>query len=185
MNTDYIAVFEKVSFEQFLKDMMSAENVTDEHKPFTDDQTNIPYPSYKEYVFEIWKSIPIPQRMTFGAAGYDFYIPKATNISSDAKLFPTGIRAKINDGWVLMLFPRSGYGTKYGMALSNTTGIIDSDYYFANNEGHIMAKIKSDIPFDIKQGERFMQGVFLPFGLSMNGNNGVKRVGGLGSTGAN
>lgn len=183
MKSDHIAIFEKVSFEQFLKDMMFAQNIADSNDPFLDAVTNTTYPSYKDYIFNVWKNIQLPQRATSGAAGYDFHIPDHVCVSSNATLVPTGIRAKIIDGWVLMLFPRSGYGTKYGMCLSNTVGIIDSDYYFANNEGHIMAKIESDAPFDIHQGERFIQGVFVPFGYSLNGNNNVKRVGGLGSTG--
>lgn len=183
MKNDYIAIFEKVSFEQYLKDIMAVMNIINSDDQFTDHFTKCVYPSFKDYAFEIWKNIKLPQRATFGAAGYDFHIPHHVCVSDNAKLIPTGIRAKIQDGWVLMLFPRSGYGTKYEMSLSNTTGIIDSDYYFANNEGHIMAKIKSNIPFEINQGERFIQGVFVPFGLSLNGNSGAKRVGGLGSTG--
>ncbi len=50
---------------------------------------------------------------------------------------PTGIRVKINDGWVLKLYPRSGLGFKFRVQMNNTVGIIDSDYYNSDNEGHI------------------------------------------------
>lgn len=172
MRTDYIATFEKVSFEQYIKDVMSIKNVPEISQ---DDQDEL---------FKIWKDIKLPQRATIGAAGYDFYMPYTTIINSKKSvLIPTGIRAKIEDNWVLMLFPRSGFGTKYGMGLDNTVGIVDSDYYFAQNEGHIMAKVNTCTDFQINQGDRFIQGVFLPFGISTNGNSNIRRTGGLGSTG--
>ncbi len=172
MSTDYIARFEKVSFDQYIKDVAKINGINKVNE------------ENKNHIFDIWKNIKLPQRATFGAAGYDFYMPSTTFAQEASCLIPTGIRAKIEDGWVLMLFPRSGYGIKYGMALDNTVGVIDSDYYFADNEGHIMAKIHADKPFLIDQGDRFIQGVFLPFGVSINGNSMNRRVGGLGSTGA-
>ena len=46
--------------------------------------------------------------------------------------------------WVLKCYPRSGLGFKYRLQLNNTVGIIDSDYYYSDNEGHIFAKITND-----------------------------------------
>lgn len=175
MNIENIAKFEKVSFEQYLKDYMETTGKKETDSDFES--------TFKNEVFEIWKNIKLPQRATYGSAGYDFYMPVDVPVSETSMLIPTGIRAKIQDGWVLMIFPRSGYGTKYGMHLDNTVGIIDSDYYFAQNEGHIMAKISSNKSFGISKGDRFIQGVFLPFGLSINGNSNIARIGGLGSTG--
>lgn len=175
MNSKYIAKFEKVSFEQYLKDRMAIEGVTTEDPAFESD--------YMPKIFETWKNIKLPMRGTTGAAGYDFYSPDTYAISEHSVLFPTGIRVKMDDEWVLMLFPRSGLGTKYGCALDNTTGIIDSDYYYANNEGHIMAKLHSTKAFLIEKGDRFMQGIFVPFGVAENGNNDAQRTGGFGSTG--
>ena len=42
----------------------------------------------------------------------------------------------MNEGWVLAVF-RSSLGFKYRLQLNNTVGIIDSDYFFSDNEGHI------------------------------------------------
>lgn len=86
---------------------------------------------------------------------------------------------------MLALFPRSGLGFKHGMRLKNTVGIVDSDYYNASNEGHIMAKIDVDLNFICNEGERFMQGVFIPYGIATNdAPTANERVGGFGSTGA-
>ena len=83
-----------------------------------------------------------------------------------------------------MLFPRSGLGIKYQLQLDNTVGVIDSDYYFAENEGHIMTKITnhSNKVLTVEKGQGFVQGVFLPFGITVDDDAQEKRVGGFGST---
>lgn len=169
MNTNNIATFQKVSFEEYFKARCKMTSANPE--------------DIKDAIFEEWKNIKLPQRSTSGAAGYDFHIPMSAYISEESKFFPTGIRVHIEEGWVLMLFPRSGLGTKYRFALDNTTGIIDSDYFYADNEGHIMAKVHTDKPLQLEAGERFMQGVFLPYGTASNGNTEAARRGGFGSTG--
>ena len=99
---------------------------------------------------------------------------------------PTGIRARIADGWVLCLFPRSGLGFKYRLQLNNTVGVIDSDYYRSDNEGHIFCKITNDSregkTLSVKAGEGFVQGIFLPFGITEDDASTEKRNGGFGST---
>lgn len=130
--------------------------------------------------------IPLPRRATAGSAGYDFVAPAETVIpAGGCALIPTGIRAEIESGWVLALFPRSSLGFKTGIRLSNTVGIIDSDYAFAKNEGHIMVKLRnpSDHPVVIARGDRFCQGVFLPYGTAEESGEFSKRQGGFGSTG--
>jgi len=130
--------------------------------------------------------IPLPRRATAGSAGYDFVAPAETVIPpGDTALIPTGIRAEMNPGWVLVLFPRSSLGFRYGVRLGNTAGIIDSDYAFAKNEGHIMVKLRNpgDAPVVIGRGERFCQGIFLPYGTAEEDGEFAKRTGGIGSTG--
>ena len=130
--------------------------------------------------------IPLPRRATAGSAGYDFVSPAETVIpAGSSALIPTGIRAEMEPGWVLMLFPRSSLGFRYGVRLSNTTGIIDSDYAFAKNEGHIMVKLRnpSENPVTIGRGERFCQGIFLPYGTAEEDGEFALRQGGFGSTG--
>ena len=113
--------------------------------------------------------VPMPKRATAGSAGYDFVSPIDVTIpAGETALIPTGIRAEMEQGWVLMLFPRSSLGFKYSMRLANTVGVIDSDYAFAKNEGHIMVKLRNplDTPVSIGKGDRFCQGVFLPYGTA-------------------
>ena len=132
------------------------------------------------------EEIPLPRRATAGSAGYDFVAPAETVVpAGGSALIPTGIRAEMEQGWVLILFPRSSLGFRTGIRLSNTAGIIDSDYAFAKNEGHIMVKLRnpSDKPVVIGRGERFCQGVFLPFGTAEEDNDFTERSGGFGSTG--
>ena len=130
--------------------------------------------------------IPLPRRATAGSAGYDFVSPVETVVpAGGSALIPTGIRAEMEPGWVLVLFPRSSLGFRYGIRLSNTAGIIDSDYAFAKNEGHIMVKLRNPgtEPATIGRGDRFCQGVFLPYGTAEEAAEFADRTGGMGSTG--
>ena len=130
--------------------------------------------------------IPIPRRSTRGSAGYDFVSPATTVIPAGGKaVIPTGIRCEMREGWVLMLFPRSGLGFRHQTRLSNTVGIIDSDYAFAENEGHILVSLRNPLDRElvIGRGERFCQGIFLPYGLAEEEDEFAERRGGFGSTG--
>ena len=132
------------------------------------------------------EEIPLPRRATAGSAGYDFTAPAETVIpAGESALIPTGIRAEMEPGWVLALFPRSSLGFRTGIRLSNTVGVIDSDYAFAENEGHIMVPLRNPNrePVTIAKGDRFCQGVFIPFGLAEEEDNLTERTGGFGSTG--
>ena len=130
--------------------------------------------------------IPLPRRATAGSAGYDFICPAEVTLApGEAVTVPTGIRCEMQPGWVLMLFPRSGLGFKYQLRLANTVGVIDSDYFHADNEGHIMVRIVNggQKAVTIGRGERFCQGVFLPHGIAEEDAVLTDRSGGFGSTG--
>ena len=90
------------------------------------------------------------------------------------------------EGWALLLFPRSGLGFKYRLQLDNTVGVVDSDYYDADNEGHIFIKLTNDSRegrvLSLKAGEAFAQGIFLPFGITKEDTANAGRTGGFGST---
>ena len=88
-------------------------------------------------------------------------------------------------GWVLMLFPRSGLGFKHQVRLANTVGVIDADYFHADNEGHILVMLVNggDHKVTLHPGERFCQGIFLPYGLAEEEEVTGERSGGFGSTG--
>ena len=131
-------------------------------------------------------SIPLPRRATMGSAGYDFVCPVDVTIPAGQRvLVPTGMRAVMENGWVLMLCPRSSLGRRWGLRLSNTVGIVDSDYSHAENEGHIMLVLEHSQAGDVRlhRGERICQGLFLPVGFAQEEDVGADRTGGYGSTG--
>lgn len=164
-----IAEFQKVSFEQFEKDWLKNFPETENAK-------------------EIYEQIKLPQRATVGSAGYDFYAPENISLKTGASvLIPTGIRAKIDAGWVLSVYPRSGLGFKHRVQLDNTVGIIDADYYHSSNEGHIMIKLSCDAHDDghsvlLTKGDGFAQGIFTAFGITVDDAADGIRDGGFGST---
>ena len=115
------------------------------------------------------KDIPLPRRATRGSAGYDFVCPADVTIPrGQVVMVPTGIRCEMEEGWMLMLCPRSSLGRKYGLRLSNTVGIVDSDYAHAENEGHILLAMEQDRAdtVELHRGDRVCQGIFLRVGLA-------------------
>ena len=166
-----VAKFEKVSLEQFARDIVDVFDT---------------FYSVKE-IEEIYNSIELPVRATKFSAGHDIKIPFAKSLApSDTLKIPTGIRCKMDEGWVLKIYPRSGHGFKYGVHLANSCGIVDADYYGANNEGHIQVKLVNDSllkkQIELSQGDAFCQGVFVPFGTTVNDKVNTQRTGGFGST---
>ena len=165
-----VAKFHKVSFSQFQKDWANAFGET---------------PSS---LYSIFNNIKLPLRGTQGSAGYDFFAPTTLIIPPKTEiLVPTGIRAELQNGTFLAVFPRSGLGFKFRLQLNNTVGIIDADYFNAENEGHIMLKLYNDTieekTVEISAGSGFTQGIFLPFGITTDDQAIEKRTGGFGSTG--
>lgn len=155
-----IAKFEKVSQEEFLASCDS---------------------------LEVYNDIKLPKRATVGSAGYDFYAPFDIVLAPGETIkIPTGIRVKMEVNYVLKLYPRSGLGFKYRLQLNNTVGIIDSDYYYSDNEGHIFAKITNDSnegkTVTINKGDGFMQGIFIEYGITIDDDTTEIRNGGFGST---
>lgn len=175
MNT--VATFEKVSLPAFEEEAVQVIRYNGGY--YADDYMN-------EVIEEIYDEIKTPKRATTGSAGYDFFTPFGFTIHPGETIFiPTGIRTKIDDGWCLLLMPKSGLGFKYSVKLCNTIGLIDSDYYYSDNEGHIMAKFKNegDRMLSLKRGDKFMQGIFVPFGITEDDSTTGTRNGGFGSTG--
>ena len=162
-----IAKFEKVSYEQFSKDFT---------KTF-----GIP----KKFIKEIYNNIKLPKRATVGSAGYDIFMHSGISLRpGETAKIPTGIRARIEDGWVLKIYPRSGLGFKFKLQLDNTVGIIDADYYNSDNEGHIFLKMTNngDKDIHVEVGKGIAQGIFLPFGITEDDDTNGVRNGGFCST---
>lgn len=132
-----------------------------------------------------YDDILLPKRATAGSAGYDFFAPVSFTLSpGETAKIATGIRVKIDNGWVLKLYPRSSLGFKYRLRLDNTVGIIDSDYFNADNEGHIFIKVTNcgDKPLTVDKGSAFAQGVFVEYGVTVDDECDGVRTGGFGST---
>ena len=179
-----IAKFEKVSYEQFFEDFVKAFNLS-ETREFEDGtvETIDLHPIVKN----VYDSIKLPKRATMGSAGYDFFVPIDLDIVPNTTVkVPTGIRCKMKKNYVLQIYPRSGLGFKYRLQLDNTVGIIDSDYYNSDNEGHIFIKITNDTreskTIELKQGDGFAQGIFNKYYLAKENRVNTKRNGGFGST---
>jgi dUTP pyrophosphatase len=154
-----IAKFEKISKENFITNTTYGES------------------AYDEYL--------LPKRGTVGSAGYDFFaITDFTLNVGETITIPTGVRVNIDEGWVLKIYPRSSLGFKYRAMLNNTVGIIDSDYYFSDNEGHIFIRMTNcgDKVMEVKKGQGFAQGIFVEYGITYDDEVTATRNGGFGST---
>lgn len=134
---------------------------------------------------DVYNDISLPKRGTSGSAGYDFFAPDNVTINAGQSVrIATGIRCSMRPDLCLLIFPRSSLGFKYRLALDNTVGVIDSDYYGADNEGHIQIKMTnhSDKDLVIEKGKAFAQGVFITYGLTDDDETATSRKGGFGST---
>ena len=165
-----IAKFHKVSFEQFQQGYIDSVGLEEE-----------------EQIRKIYDAVRLPKRATAGSAGDDFYTPVPIRLRPrETCKIPTGIRVEMDENWVLKCYPRSGLGFKYRLQLNNTVGIIDSDYFYSDNEGHIFVKITNDSKeektVEIASGAGFMQGIFVEYGITTDDEVTAVRNGGFGST---
>jgi dUTP pyrophosphatase len=177
-----VAKFEKVSFEQFKAPLR--ESFGDMISHYSD-----------ESIRALYDALPLPRRATRGSAGYDFFVPLTFTLPAGATIkVPTGIRCRMKKRWVMMAFPRSGLGFKYRLRLNNTVGIVDQDYYYSDNEGHIFFKISNEtnegkfIAFKAYENDpemmpdAFAQAIFVKFGITEDDDATAIRNGGEGST---
>lgn len=165
-----IAKFHKVSEKRFLEDWKDTFGPTEDAD-----------------IKKIYDAIRLPRRATAGSAGYDFFAPADFTVRPGETIkIPTGVRVEMDKEWVLKCYPRSGLGFKYRLQLNNTVGIIDSDYFYSDNEGHIFAKLTNDTNEDrtleIPADTGFMQGIFVEYGITVDDDVTDVRNGGLGST---
>ena len=154
--------FEKISFEQFKKDVC-------------DD-------------IKLYESIKLPKRSTKHSAGYDIRSIEDIVINPlESKIIKTGLKVCMNDDEVFLIVDRSSFGYKYDITLSNSVGVIDSDYYNnSDNEGHFSIKLinHGNKSLHIKIGDRIAQGLFIKY-LKVDNEEDIEnqRTGGFGSTG--
>lgn len=129
----------------------------------------------------------LPKRGTKRSAGYDFFAPFDIVLKPNEEIkVPTGVKAYMLNDEVLHIYPRSGLGFNYYCRLANTVGVVDSDYYDSDNEGHIFVKLRNEGTKEmvIEKGEGMCQGIFSKY-LLVDGDDfrqGEDRNGGFGST---
>lgn len=131
----------------------------------------------------------LPRYATAGSACFDL---QAIDVPAEGILvendrpavFRTGLAVEIPDGFVMLIYSRSGHGFKHDVRLSNSTGVIDADY-----RGELHVKLAADgAAFRVHNGDRIAQALLLPIpevqlvevdALSSTGRG----TGGYGSTG--
>ena len=133
--------FEKISYNQFCKDVIDDKKLFDNYK------------------LPIWDSKK--------TAAYDIFLLENLTIKpNEIVKLPTGVKANFEDDEVLLLLLRSLMGFKYNIRLVNQVGVIDADYYNnKNNEGHIFVKIQNEGKETIRfeAGEAIAQGIFFKY----------------------
>jgi dUTP pyrophosphatase len=141
--------------------------------------------------------VPLSERLsraTDGSAAYDILAPHDILVTREAQFIGLGFKSRMDYRQAALLLPRSGFGVKWGFALVNTVGLIDSDY-----PDEWMAKIYLNeiegVPFPedgglkIPKGERLAQFVLArvehPEMVQVTDESELRatgRVGGFGSS---
>ena len=120
----------------------------------------------QNFVVKVKKLSPTAIIPTYGspsAAGADLY----ANVAEDTVIeygktmkIKTGIAMEIPEGYVGLIFARSGLSCKHGLAPANKVGVIDSDY---RGEYIVALHNDTDVPRTIAPQERIAQLVIMPF----------------------
>lgn len=130
--------------------------------------------------------IRLPERSSQCSAGYDFYTPVGFVLSPEERFsVATDIKAYMQPDEYLALYPRSSLGIR-GLMISNTVGIVDSDYYEnPKNDGNIILFVQNigQETLTIQAGDRIVQGVFSRYLQADADDNSVIRQGGFGESG--
>lgn len=131
----------------------------------------------------------LPTYGTENAAGADLSACLFAPITIDPGqtfVVKTGLTMEIPEGYVGLIYARSGLATKRGLAPANKVGVIDSDY-----RGEIMVALynQSELPQKIEPGERIAQLVIAPYLQGIFNevdelSDTTRGAGGFGSTGA-
>ena len=144
--------------------------------------------NFKMNIKKLTENAMIPTYGSAAAAGADLYACADEDVSitpGATVLVHTGVAMAIPDGYVGLIFARSGLATKRGLAPANKVGVIDSDY-----RGEIMVALHnhSSATQVISHGERIAQIVFMPYAAAdfdvVDELDSTDRgAGGFGSTG--
>jgi len=129
----------------------------------------------------------MPAYATAGSACFDIATTSdGVDITpGSSAVLKTDLAFEIPEGFVMMVYSRSGHGFKNGIRLANSTGVIDSDY-----RGELMVKLHNDSSriFSVNRGDRVAQAMIIPvqqveFEAVEDLTNTDRGTGGFGSTG--
>lgn len=102
----------------------------------------------------------LPKKVSAGAACFDIQSADDTEIAPrHAGIVRTGLKFKLPENHVLLVFSRSGHGFKNNVRLSNCVGVIDSDY---RGELKVSLQNDGDETFSVRYGDRVAQGFIVP-----------------------
>lgn len=122
------------------------------------------------------------------AAGADLYSAEDADVvigPGETKFIGTGLAMEIPEGYVGLVYARSGLACKRGLAPANKVGVVDSDY---RGEIKVALHNHGKEAQTVEKGERIAQMVIAPY-LSVNYEEAdelsetERGEGGLGSTG--
>ena len=136
-----------------------------------------------------------PTYGTTGAACFDLYAD-SVNLQSWGVIVDTGIAFEVPEGYVMMVYSRSGMGFKNGIVLRNGTGVIDSDFRdsvkvaLCASVDLSVTRDNSDVEslINIQRGDRIAQAMIIPvtqstFNEVSELSDTTRGTNGLGSTG--
>jgi len=133
--------------------------------------------------------LPLPSYATPGAAAMDLRAcidtPAVIPARGGRAAIPTGLALAIPEGYVGLIFARSGLASKFGVAPANCVGVIDSDY-----RGEIIVPLQNsgESDYSVRPGDRIAQLMLAPAIRArievVDELDGTQRgAGGFGSTG--
>lgn len=109
-----------------------------------------------------FEDVKLPTYATDGSGCFDIYAREIEDDTHLSSIWSTGLKFEIPNGYVMLVYSRSGHGFKYDVRLANCVGVIDSDY-----RGEVKVKLTCDddnltyIP--IQSGDAIAQGMIIPY----------------------
>lgn len=131
----------------------------------------------------------LPAYGSADAAGADLYVltdSPVTIAPGETVLLHTGLAVAIPQGYVGLVYARSGLATKRGLAPANKVGVIDADY---RGEVRVALHNHGSVPQVVEDGDRVAQLVIVPyltawFTPAEELDDTGRGAGGFGSTGS-
>lgn len=103
----------------------------------------------------------LPTYATDGSACFDIYASSEGEVY-DSHTFDTGLSFEVPEGYVMLVFSRSGHGFNNDIRLANCVGVIDSDY-----RGELKVKLTNDKDinawYGFAKGDRIAQAMLIPY----------------------